>query len=87
MLGPEPWRVTSGPNMCQVQVLTSKGCQWHTKAHNGPTPGKTAAIEVQHSGCGLLPQEDSCNSCTILRDAAVLSLATDDTQREGVLSE
>src|SRR5215813_9031259 len=26
MLGPEPWRVTSGPDMGEVQVLTSQGC-------------------------------------------------------------
>ena len=54
MLEPEPWRVTSGPDMCKAQVLASKGCQGHAKAYNGPTPRKTVAIEVQHNGCGLL---------------------------------
>jgi hypothetical protein len=54
MLGLEPWRVTSGPDMREVQALASKGCQGHSKAYNGPTPGKTATIEVQRNGGGLL---------------------------------
>jgi hypothetical protein len=54
MLGPKPWRVTSGPNMGEAYVLASKDCQGHAKAYNGLTPRKTAAIEVQHNGCDLL---------------------------------
>jgi hypothetical protein len=50
--------------MGEVYVLASKGCQWHAKAHNGPAPGKIAAIEVQHSDCALLPQKDSCVTTT-----------------------
>jgi hypothetical protein len=62
VLGPEPWRVTSGPDMCEVQILANKGRQGHAKTHNGPTPGKTAAVKVQHNGCDLLPGRGSTPS-------------------------
>src|SRR5437773_5000127 len=69
VLGPEPGRVASGPDMGQVYVLASEGCQWHPKAHNGPSPGKTAAIEVKHSSGGLLAPTAQSNCGTRRRSA------------------
>jgi hypothetical protein len=54
VLGAKPRRVASGPDIGEVQVLASEGCQRDPKAHNGPTPGKAAAIEVKHGCLGLL---------------------------------
>jgi hypothetical protein len=54
VLGAKPRRVASGPDIGEVQVLASEGRQRDPKAHNGPTPGKAAAIEVKHGCLGLL---------------------------------
>jgi hypothetical protein len=60
MLGTKPRRVASGPDIGEVQVLTSEGCQRDPKAHNGSTPRKAAAIEMKHGCLGLLMGEGAC---------------------------
>ena len=54
VLGSEPWRVASSPDMGQVHILARESRQWDAKADDSTAARKTAAIKMQHTSYELL---------------------------------